>query len=281
MSSIHQFHQLDVFSSEAFLGNPLAVVHGADNLSSAEMASFARWTNLSETTFLMTPTSAEADYRVRIFTPGGELPFAGHPTLGSACAWLAGGGVPKRQGEIVQECGIGLVRVRQEGSRFAFAAPPLRRSGLVDEQTLMVIAAGLGISRAEIVMHQWVDNGPGWCAVMLPSADQVLALRPDMALLRDLKLGVIGPYPPGSEASYEVRAFVPGLGVSEDPVTGSLNAGLAQWLIKTGLAPSRYVASQGAALQRRGRIYLERLGDEIWVGGNTLIRVDGSVKFHD
>ena len=254
MGATKRFHQLDVFSADAFLGNPLAVVHDADDLSWAQMASFARWTNLSETTFLMKPTSVEADYRVRIFTPGGELPFAGHPTLGSAYAWLAGGGVPARQDEIVQECGIGLVRVRRAGSRLAFAAPPLRRSGLLDERTLMTIAAGLKLPRTDIVMHQWVDNGPGWCAVMLRSADQVLALEPDMGLLRDLKLGVIGAYPAGAEASYEVRAFVPGLGVPEAPVTGSLNAGLGVWLIKTRHAPSRYVASQSTALKRRGRI---------------------------
>lgn len=279
MGATKRFHQLDVFSADAFLGNPLAVVHDADDLSWAQMASFARWTNLSETTFLMKPTSVEADYRVRIFTPGGELPFAGHPTLGSAYAWLAGGGVPARQDEIVQECGIGLVRVRRAGSRLAFAAPPLRRSGLLDERTLMTIAAGLKLPRTDIVMHQWVDNGPGWCAVMLRSADQVLALEPDMGLLRDLKLGVIGAYPAGAEASYEVRAFVPGLAVPEDPVTGSLNAGLGVWLIKTGHAPSRYVASQGTALKRRGRIYVERLGDDIWVGGDTVVRVSGSVEF--
>jgi PhzF family phenazine biosynthesis protein len=273
-----KFHQLDVFSAEAFMGNPLAVVHDADDLTWAQMASFARWTNLSETTFLMKPTSAEADYRVRIFTPGGELPFAGHPTLGSACAWLTAGGLPKRRDMVVQECGAGLVRVRRDGLRLAFAAPPLRRSGLLDEQTLMIIATGLKVSRTDILMHQWVDNGPGWCAVMLRSADQVLALQPDMAVLRDHKLGVIAPYPPGGDAHYEVRAFVPGLGVPEDPVTGSLNAGLGMWLIKTGQAPSRYVVSQGTALKRRGRIYVERLGDDVWVGGDTLVRVSGTVE---
>ena len=179
------------------MGNPLAVVHDADDLSWGQMASFARWTNLSETTVLMRPSSTEAEYRVRIFTPGGELPFAGHPTLGSAYAWLVGGGTPSRKGEIIQECGIGLVRVRREGSRLAFAAPPLRRSGLLDEQTLLIITTALKIPRTDILLHQWVDNGPGWCAVMLGSADQVLALQPEMPLLRDLKLGVIGPYPPG------------------------------------------------------------------------------------
>jgi PhzF family phenazine biosynthesis protein len=278
MSVLRRFHQLDVFSAESFLGNPLAVVHDADDLSWIQMATFARWTNLSETTFLMRPSTANADYRVRIFTPGGELPFAGHPTLGSACAWLAAGGAPRTGGTVVQECGIGLVRVRQNGSRLAFAAPPLRRSGLLDEQTVMTIATGLRIPRSEILMHQWVDNGPGWCAVMLDSADQVLALQPDMVMLQKLKLGVIGPYPAGSPCAYEVRAFVPGLGVAEDPVTGSLNAGLGVWLIRTGQAPAEFVVSQGTVLKRRGRVHIARQGEDIWVGGEVAVRVAGSVR---
>jgi PhzF family phenazine biosynthesis protein len=281
MSRTHRFHQLDVFSSEAFLGNPLAVVHEADELSWVQMSSFARWTNLSESTFLMRPTHPDADYRVRIFTPGSELPFAGHPTLGSAAAWLAAGGRPRQPGVVVQECGIGLVRVRQDGERLAFAAPPLRRSGLLDDKLVMTIAAGLRIPRSDIVMSQWVDNGPGWCAAMLKSAEQVLELQPDMVMLRELKLGVIGPYPAGSPAAFEVRAFVPGLGVAEDPVTGSLNAGIGVWLIKTGQAPPRFTVSQGTVLKRRGRVYLERLGDDIWVGGDVAIRVEGSVRFAD
>ena len=278
MSRTHRFHQLDVFSAEAFLGNPLAVVHDADDLSWVQMAAFARWTNLSETAFLMRPSSTGADYRVRIFTPGGELPFAGHPTLGSAAAWLAAGGEPREAGMVVQECGIGLVRVRQDAARLAFAAPPLRRSGLIDEQTVMTIAAGLRVPRADIVMHQWVDNGPGWCAVMLKSAEQVLGLRPDMVMLRDLKLGVIGPYPAGSPVAFEVRAFVPGLGVPEDPVTGSLNAGLGVWLIRTGQAPAKFTVSQGTALKRRGRVYIERSRDDVWVGGDVRIRISGSME---
>ena len=278
MSRTHRFHQLDVFSAEAFLGNPLAVVHDADDLSWVQMAAFARWTNLSETAFLMRPSSTGADYRVRIFTPGGELPFAGHPTLGSAAAWLAAGGEPREAGMVVQECGIGLVRVRQDAARLAFAAPPLRRSGLIDEQTVMTIAAGLRVPRADIVMHQWVDNGPGWCAVMLKSAEQVLGLRPDMVMLRDLKLGVIGPYPAGSPVAFEVRAFVPGLGVPEDPVTGSLNAGLGVWLIRTGQAPAKFTVSQGTALKRRGRLYIERSRDDVWVGGDVRIRISGSME---
>jgi PhzF family phenazine biosynthesis protein len=281
MSRTHRFHQLDVFSSEAFLGNPLAVVHEADELSWVQMSSFARWTNLSESTFLMRPTHPDADYRVRIFTPGSELPFAGHPTLGSAAAWLAAGGRPRRPGVVVQECGIGLVRVRQDGERLAFAAPPLRRSGLLDDKLVMTIAAGLRIPRSDIVMSQWVDNGPGWCAAMLKSAEQVLDLQPDMVMLRELKLGVIGPYPAGSPAAFEVRAFVPGLGVAEDPVTGSLNAGIGVWLIETGQAPPKFTVAQGTVLKRRGRVYLERLGDDIWVGGDVAIRVEGSVRFAD
>lgn len=279
MSRVRRFHQLDVFSAEHFLGNPLAVVHEADDFSWPQMAAFARWTNLSETTFLMKPTSPEADYRVRIFTPGNELPFAGHPTLGSACAWLAAGGKPRRTGELVQECGVGLVRVKVDGNRFAFAAPPLRRSGLLDEQTLMTIVAGLDIARGDILGHQWVDNGPGWCAVMLESAEQVLGLQPDMTILRDLKLGVVGPQPAGADTQFEVRAFVPGLGVPEDPVTGSLNAGLALWLIRTGQAPAKFTVSQGTALKRRGRVEIERVGETFWIGGEVAVRVAGEAGF--
>ena len=278
MSRTHRFHQLDVFSAEAFLGNPLAVVHDADDFSWVQMAAFARWTNLSETTFLMRPSSTGADYRVRIFTPGGELPFAGHPTLGSAAAWLAAGGEPREAGMVVQECGIGLVRVRQDAERLAFAAPPLRRSGLIDEQTVMTIAAGLRVPRADIVMHQWVDNGPGWCAVMLRSAQQVLAIEPQWAVLGDLKLGLVGPQVAGCETLFEVRAFVPGLGVPEDPVTGSLNAGVAQWLMAEGLAPSSYVAAQGAALGRAGRVHLHREGEDLWVGGDLAPCITGHVE---
>lgn len=277
MSSAHRFHQLDVFSSEPLLGNPLAVVHDAGDLNDAMMAAFARWTNLSETTFLLPPTDPVADYRVRIFTPGGELPFAGHPTLGSCHAWLAAGGRPQAADRIVQECGVGLVTVRRDGSRLAFAAPPLFRTGPVDETLLETIVAGLGLHRSDIIHHQWVDNGPGWCAVMLRSAGQVLAVRPDFAVLREVKLGVIGPQPPGSDTQFEVRAFVAGLGVPEDPVTGSLNAGLARWLIDSGLAPRRYVVSQGAALHRRGRVHVEATGPDVWIGGDVAIRVEGSL----
>ena len=272
------FHQLDVFSAVPLKGNPLAVVHAAQGLDEATMAAFARWTNLSETTFLLPPTDPAADYRLRIFTPGGELPFAGHPTLGSCWAWLAAGGVPKAPRTVVQECGVGLVRVRQTAGRLAFAAPPLRRTGSLDEVLLQRIAAGLGLARGDILHHQWVDNGPGWCAVMLRSAAQVLAVRPDTTALGDLKLGLVGAQPAGHARQFEVRAFVPGMGVPEDPVTGSLNAGLAQWLIGAGLAPPVYIAGQGAALGRDGRVFIEQAGDTLWVGGDVAACIEGEVQ---
>lgn len=272
-----RFHQVDVFSAVPLQGNPLAVVHAAQGLDDATMAAFARWTNLSETTFLLPPEDPQADYRVRIYTPGGELPFAGHPTLGSCWAWLAAGGVPRQPDVVVQECGVGRVRIRRDGTRLAFAAPPLRRSGPLEPALLQRIAQGLGVAPADVLQHQWVDNGPGWCAVMLRSAAQVRALRPDFALLRDLKLGVVGPHAPGAPTQFEVRAFVPGLGVPEDPVTGSLNAGLGQWLIGAGLAPARYVAGQGGALGRDGRVHVEQQGDTVWVGGDVVCCVEGEV----
>jgi PhzF family phenazine biosynthesis protein len=275
--ALRRFHQLDVFTALPLRGNPLAVVHDAAGLTEATMAAFARWTNLSETTFLLPGADAQADYRVRIFTPGGELPFAGHPTLGSCHAWLAAGGVPRQGDVVVQECGVGLVRVRRSGARLAFAAPPLRRSGPLEAALRERIAAVLGLLPDDILQHQWVDNGPGWCAVMLRSAAQVLALKPDWAQLGDLKLGVVGAQPAGHDTQFEVRAFVPGLGVPEDPVTGSLNAGLAQWLIGAGLAPPRYVAAQGAALGRAGRVHVEQQGDTVWIGGDVAGCIEGTV----
>jgi PhzF family phenazine biosynthesis protein len=274
------FKQVDVFSDTPLKGNPLAVVIGADELDEARMAAFANWTNLSETTFLLRPTVAGADYRVRIFTPGGELPFAGHPTLGSCHVWLAAGGRPRGQ-EVVQECRAGLIRLRRDGRRLAFAAPPLLRSGVPDAGLLERVASSLRIERAAIRDAQWVDNGPGWLAVMLGSRAEVLALRPDMAAIGDLKVGVVAPWDPardGGAASFEVRAFVPGIGVPEDPVTGSLNAGLAQWLIGSGQAPDAYVASQGAALGRAGRVHVQRRGDDIWIGGETAVCIEGRVS---
>ena len=272
-----RFDQLDVFSAEPLRGNPLAVVHDADGLDDARMAAFARWTNLSETTFLLPPTDPQADYRVRIFTPGGELPFAGHPTLGSCHAWLAAGGRPRQTGQVVQQCGVGLVTVRRDGQRLAFAAPPTRRSGPLDGMLLAQIARALRLPLTALRDHQWVDNGPGWCAVMLASAEAVRALQPDWPALGELKLGVVGPQPAGRDTQFELRALIGG-GMYEDPVTGSLNASVAQWLIGSGQAPARYVASQGHALGRAGRVYIEREGDTIWVGGDVSACIRGEVQ---
>ncbi|HEY0950481.1 PhzF family phenazine biosynthesis protein [Nocardioides sp.] len=269
-----RFSQVDVFSSEPLLGNPVAVVHDADDVTDEQMAAFARWTNLSETTFLLRPTQPGADYRLRIWTPGGELPFAGHPTLGSAHAWLEAGGVPVTDGVVVQECGAGLVRIRRT-ERLAFAAPPLTRSGPVDEADLARIAAALRIDRADLLDAAWIDNGPGWVGVLLADAAAVLALEPDFAAFGGLDIGVVGEYADGP-AAIEVRAFCPGFGMAEDPVTGSLNAGIGQWLAG-GRLPTAYVASQGTALGRRGRVHVERVGAEVWVGGDTRSTITGSV----
>jgi PhzF family phenazine biosynthesis protein len=274
-----RFHQVDVFSARPLQGNPLAVIHGAEGLSDAQMAAMARWTHLSETTFLLPPTDPAADYRVRIFTPVGELPFAGHPTLGSCWAWLAAGGAPKTADRVVQQCGVGLVAVRRDGARLAFAAPPLRRSGPLDDDLQARIAAGLGLQADEIVRHAWVDNGPGWCAVMLGSAARVLAVQPDWALLGDLKLGLVGPQPAGADTAIEVRALFGSGGQGfEDPVTGSLNASIAQWLIGEGVLPRAYVAAQGQALQRAGRVHVACVDGEVWVGGDVTPVIDGVVS---
>jgi PhzF family phenazine biosynthesis protein len=275
------FQQVDVFAAEPFKGNPVAVVLGADALSDRQMADFANWTNLSETTFLLEPSTPEADYRVRIFTPKTELPFAGHPTLGTCHAWLAAGSQP-RGDLVVQECGLGLIPVRRHDGRLAFAAPKLLRSGALDEALVVRIAAGLRIDRGSILDAQWADNGPGWVAVQLGTRAEVLALDPDYAALDDLIIGAVGAWDrarDGLEAQFEVRAFAMGGGVKEDPVTGSLNAGLAQWLIGAGRAPHAYVASQGTALGRAGRVHVDKIGNDIWIGGDTNTIVKGVVSF--
>lgn len=272
------FQQVDVFASRPLKGNPLAVVIGADALSEHTMAALAHWTNLSETTFLLRPTDPAADYRVRIFTPERELPFAGHPTLGSCQVWLDSGGKPKTT-HIVQECAAGLIKIRRDGERLAFAAPPLLRTGDVDRDTLRRIANGLRISEDAIRASQWVDNGPGWVAVMLSSRAEILALQPDYPALAELKLGVVAPWngaTDGKDAQFEVRAFIPSR-ANEDPVTGSLNAGLAQWMIGKGLAPSSYVAAQGTALGRAGRVFVEREGNDVWIGGRTITCIEGKL----
>jgi len=270
-----RFDQVDVFTAEPYRGNPVAVVHAAEGLDDARMQAFARLTNLSETTFLLPTTDPAADYRLRVFTPARELPFAGHPTLGTCHAWLAAGGHARGE-TIVQECGVGLVRIRRDGARLAFAAPPLRRSGPADDEVRSRLAQMLRIEPAAIRAAQWVDNGPGWVAVLLSTRDEVLALKPDFTRMTD-GVGVVAPTgdrTPGAPM-FEVRAFVPRLGAGEDPVTGSLNAGLAQWLIGAGLAPPHYVASQGTALGRAGRIHVDQVGDDIWIGGDSVTCIAG------
>ena len=273
------FTQVDVFTEAPLLGNPLAVVHGDDGLDDARMQAFARWTNLSETTFLLEPRDPAADYRVRIFTPGGELPFAGHPTLGSCHAWLERGGRPKTPGAVVQECVVGLVRLRLEASRAAFAAPKLER-GEVDADDVDAVLAALGVPAGKLVAAQWLKNGPRWLGLLLDSAETVLAIAPDAARMkRFAEVGVVGPQPRGSDTAFEVRGFVGHPNLYEDPVTGSLNAGLAQWLIATGRAPERYVASQGTRLGRAGRVHIEKEGETVWVGGQSVTCVRGEASF--
>jgi PhzF family phenazine biosynthesis protein len=274
---LRPFRQVDVFTREPYRGNPVAVVHHAAGIDDAAMLRFAQWTNLSETTFLLPPTHPDADYRVRIFTPVSELPFAGHPTLGTCQAWLEAGGQPRDPTTIVQECAAGLIPIRRPaGGALAFAGPPLLRDGPVDEATVERIAAMLRIPRAAMVDAQWADNGPGWVAVLLSTAAEVLALEPGFV---DLDLGVAGPYPAGGEAAFEVRAFFPVNGATvEDPVTGSLNASLAGWLIRTGRASAPYIAAQGAALGRAGRVHVTQDPDgTIWVGGGTVTCIRGDV----
>lgn len=274
---MHQFRQVDVFGSGPLTGNPVAVVHDADDLDNETMQQFAQWTNLSETTFLLRPTSDDADYALRIFTPSRELPFAGHPTLGSAHAWLEAGGVPQRA-HLVQECGAGLITIRR-GERLAFEAPPLLRDGPVDEGDLTAVIDALGIERGDIVDAKWVDNGPGWVGVLLRNAPAVLALRPDPVKIGDLDIGVIAPWRDGDpdhpgDADAEVRAFDRS---TEDPVTGSLNASLGQWLAGTVL-PEQYVAAQGTAIGRRGRVHVRREGSTVWVGGDTRTTLRGEAE---
>jgi PhzF family phenazine biosynthesis protein len=271
------FTQVDVFTAVPYLGNPLAVVLDGSGLSTAQMQAFTDWTNLSEATFVLPPTQPDADYAVRIFCPGRELPFAGHPTLGTCHAWLQMGGVPKGR-DVVQECGVGLVKIQRKGTRLSFAAPALRRGGSLDEADVQLIAKGLGLRRSDILHHAWCDNGPQWRGVMLAAAEQVMALKPDPKLLQGLDIGVVAPRTTG-EAQFEVRAFFPGNnGLTEDPVTGSLNAAMGQWLMGAGLAPASYVVSQGTCLGRAGRVHMKRdEQNQVWVGGESVTCIEGSV----
>ena len=293
------FAQIDVFTATATLGNPVAVVLDGSGLDAAAMQRFARWTNLSETTFVLPPTDAAADYQLRIFTPGGELPFAGHPTLGSCFAWLAAGGTPKSPGRIVQQCAKGLIEIRQSGERLAFAAPSMQAIE-PSPSHLAKVAAALGLQPAQVLQARLLDNGPQWLTLLLDSADTVLAIEPDHARLAALgqKVGVAGVYVAQNAMSLvaksnrearafgaapeapliEVRAFAAPIGVPEDPVTGSLNASLAQWLIEAGVLPARYVAAQGTALGRAGRVHVQQdAGGQVWVGGDCVRCIAGEV----
>lgn len=269
------FKQVDVFTDQPFRGNPVAVVVDGSGLDRDQMQRFASWTNLSETTFLLPPGDPRADYRVRIFTPVSELPFAGHPTIGSCHAWLQAGGEPHAEGVIVQECGVGLVQLRHTQGRLAFQAPPLVRSGPLDRPTLEATIAALGITEGEVVDAAWVDNGPGWVGVRIAEPSRVLSIEPRYA---SLDIGVVAPYPTGAPAQFEVRAFFPVAGaMREDPVTGSLNASLAQWMLRAGVATAPYIVSQGTALGRKGRVYVDQVEDAVWVGGDAVTCIEGSV----
>jgi len=273
-----EFRQVDVFSRAGLGGNPVAVVHAADGVTDEQMQTFARWTHLSETTFLLRPTDPAADYRLRIFTPSSELPFAGHPTIGSAHAWLEAGGVPAAADRVLQECAAGLVTLRRT-PRLAFAAPPLIRSGEVSGDDRERIVRALRIAHDDVVDLAWIDNGPGWVGVLLQDADAVLALEPDWAVL-DLDVGVVGPRT-GGDTACEVRALCPlSTGITEDPVTGSLNAGIGQWLAGTVL-PTSYVAAQGTVIGRSGRVHVDREGDDVWIGGDATTVIHGEVSLED
>ena len=297
---MRSFRQVDVFTSEPYRGNPVAVVADADGISDEEMARFANWTNLSETTFILPPTDPNADYRVRIFTPSSELPFAGHPTIGTCHAWLEAGGTATN-GRIVQECGVGLVTLRQSNGRLSFAAPELIRGGPVDEADIAKVVVALGVDRSSIIAAKWADNGPGWLAVMLASAEEVLALTPDFTKTERSGVGVVGEHPIGvvgpnkvgvagrtgaadGEPAIEVRAFFStGAQATEDPVTGSLNASIAQWLLAEGHAGSDigltapYIASQGTVLGRKGRVHVDEVDGDVWIGGDAVTAIVGEV----
>lgn len=270
------FRQVDVFAAVPYLGNPVAVVLDGEGLSDEQMQTFTNWTNLSEATFVLPPTTPEADYRVRIFAPFAELPFAGHPTLGTAHAWLEHGGRPAREDVVVQECGAGLVTLRRTPDGLAFAAPPLVRSGPVDAAEVAELAAVLRVDVEDIVATEWIDNGPGWAGVLLADAAAVLAVRPAYS---ERTIGVAGRHPSGAPEALEVRGFFPLNGAMvEDPVTGSLNASLGQWLLGTGRLTAPYVARQGTALGRAGRVHVSQDADgQVWVGGATVTCIVGTV----
>lgn len=275
--SARPFSQVDVFAPGPKAGNPVAVVHNADGLTAEQMQSFANWTNLSETTFLQSPTDPEADYKLRIFTPRAEVPFAGHPTLGSAHAWLENGGQPHEDRHLIQECGAGLIKIRRAGTELSFQAPALTKSGPVAPAILEQALVSLGVDVEQVLGSNWVDNGPGWIGIRLKSAKQVLDLQPDFDLMGHLNMGVIGAYENDGPADFEVRAFAPGHGVNEDPVTGSVNAGLAQWLRREGTVDGHFTVQQGTALGRGGRLTISSEADAVWVGGSSRTVISGHV----
>lgn len=271
-----RFQQVDVFTAVPTRGNPVAVVLDGDGLTDDAMQATARWTNLSETTFVLPPTDPTADYRLRIFTPGAELDFAGHPTLGTCHAWLSAGGAPRDPAEIVQQGNVGLVRLRRDDGRLAFAAPPCARRA-PDAAVLTAVLAALGLADASSAAV--LDNGTEWLALHVADAATVLALQPDHAALATLpKVGVVGPHPSGGDAAVEVRAFAASVGIQEDPVTGSLQASVAQWLTETAVLPPRYVAAQGTCIGREGRVHVDVADGDVWIGGGTHTVVRGSIE---
>lgn len=280
------FARVDVFSTEPFRGNPVAVVLDAEGLTDDDMRRMARWTNLSETTFVLPPTpegaAAGADYRLRIWTPGGEIPFAGHPTLGSARAWLAAGGAPADPATIRQETLAGVIPIRRapgqgsEAETLSFAAPETTRSGPLEDPDLARLTTALGLDPEQVIGHQWVDNGPGWVVLRLASAHEVLHVRPDLAAVPDAMVGVIGAQPKGSATSLEMRTFAPGVGVAEDPVCGSMNASVGQWLLREGLVTGPYRVSQGTVLGRAGVVHVVPEDGEVWVGGAATVVIRGT-----
>ncbi|MGB3733972.1 MAG: PhzF family phenazine biosynthesis protein [Ilumatobacter sp.] len=274
-----RFSQVDVFATGGVAGNPVAVVHDATGITTEQMLEITAWTNLSEATFLLSPTDPDADYLVRIFCPGRELPFAGHPTLGTCAAWLATGGVPKAAGRIVQECGAGLIPIRRSEDRLAFAAPPMTRSGPIEAELLAERLQQLSLTADDVVASSWIDNGPGWMGLLLESADAVLDVTLPAATIPGFDVGLIGPHPAGSECAIEVRGlFSDATGrVREDPVTGSFNASAAQWLIRLGRLQTPYVAAQGTAMGRRGRIHVDEADGDLWIGGDTTVTIAGVI----
>ncbi|HEY8718963.1 PhzF family phenazine biosynthesis protein [Pengzhenrongella sp.] len=277
MARYRPFAQVDVFSPLPYRGNPVAVILDGEGLDDAAMQEVAQWTNLSETTFVLPPTRAEADYRVRIFAPGGELPFAGHPTRGTAHAWIENGGRPHGGSLIVQECAAGLIEVRRDKDILSFAAPATRRDGDLEAEFLSQVVEAFGIGPDQVLDHQWVDNGPGWAVLRLATAQQVLDLTPDFSKIPEAMVGAIGAYPEGSEHAFEMRTFAPGLGIAEDPVCGSMNAAVGQWLTRTGQVAGSYRVSQGAKLGRAGDITITVDDDgTVWVSGATTTLFQGT-----